>query len=121
MEPSRPSVRPVVLLSFVGLFVIVLRVQVSAIEATASHPRLTQPTAAESRFRLATFTLAGAAALVAAIATKRRVNRLLAVLVATAVAGLVTARYDALRGVALGGAIGSLIAAWPISRAPGDP
>ncbi len=114
MEPTRHSVRPAVLLSMVGLLVIVLRVQVSWLETTQSHVESGPKNVAQEYLLVGTFASAAILSLVATLALKRRVNSLLAVLVASAVGGLITARYDAMRGFALGTAIGSLVAWAPL-------
>src|SRR5258708_6012899 len=116
MEPSRHSVRPAVLLSMVGLLVIVLRVQVSWLETATSHIEHGPTNGAQRYLLVGTFASAAILSLVATVALKRRVNSLLAVLVASAVGGLVTARFDALRGFALGAVIGSLVAWTPHIR-----
>jgi len=115
MEPTRHSVRPAVLLSFVGALAIAYRVQLSWLESTPWYRRFAPATAFEWSLLVGTFALAAAASLVAVVVIQRRVNRVVAVLVSAAVAGLVTTWYDSVAGVALGGAIGCFVA-WAIVR-----
>jgi len=115
MEPARHSVRPAVLLSFVGALAIAYRIQLSWLESTPWYRRFAPGTIAEWSLLVGTFALAAAVSLLAAVVTQRRVNRILAVLVGAVVAGLVTTWYDSVAGAALGGAIGCLVA-WAIVR-----
>jgi len=105
MEPAHPTVRPAVLLTFVAVLIVVLRV----IEATGG------PQSVQIDIPPLLVMLASVASLAVAIAIKRRVNRFLAVLSAAVVGGLILARYNAMPGVALGTAIGSLVA-WAVVR-----
>jgi hypothetical protein len=110
METSRPSVRPAVLLAVVVVMAIAGRVQISWLERTTSYRGFRPRNGAEWTFLLVTFALAVASSLFAAVVTKRRVNRILAVLIASAVGGLITASYNTLPGIALGGSIGVVVA-----------
>ena len=105
MAPARPTVRPAVLLLMVAALIVALRV----IEATGG------PRNAIAEVPPWLLALSAGASLAVAVATRRRVNRILAVLVAAAVGGLILARYNAMPGVALGTAVGSLVA-WAVVR-----
>src|SRR5258708_3083213 len=105
MEPARPSVRPAVLLTWVAVLIVALRV----VEAAGG------PQSEEVEIPPLLVALASVASLAVAIVIRRRVNRFLAVLMAAVVGGLIMARYNAMPGVALGAAIGSLVA-WAFVR-----